>query len=329
VKKGRIPQTLWFHKDVGHTQDAKKELLSIVRFERSEDVLNTVKPIDLIRRVLQTGTDADEPTWVLDFFVGSGTTVQATLAQNMEDGGRRKFVAVEMGEYFEQITFQRVIRSMYTPDWKVGAPTREPVLPDLLPGEEPPDWIERSPRLVKLLRLESYEDSLNAMELPRERTMRLMGQQALFGDDYLIKYLLAAETEESPVLVNTERFEEPFAYRLDIHTPEGIRPTPVDLIETFNLLMGLHVQRRRALADDSRQYVLVEALEEGRPVLVVWRDAIATLDPAREREWLGRQVDLNRFTTIYTNADSALPNGKSLDALFKRRMVEPERGWSA
>jgi adenine-specific DNA-methyltransferase len=53
VKQGIVPQTLWGHDEVGHTQDAKRELLSIVDFKSAEDVLNTVKPVSLIRRVLQ------------------------------------------------------------------------------------------------------------------------------------------------------------------------------------------------------------------------------------------------------------------------------------
>jgi adenine-specific DNA-methyltransferase len=60
VKLGVVPQTMWFHKDVGHTQDAKKELVSLVHFERSEDVFNTVKPSSLIKRVLQITTGKDD-----------------------------------------------------------------------------------------------------------------------------------------------------------------------------------------------------------------------------------------------------------------------------
>ncbi len=52
VKKGVVPQTLWFHTDVGHTQGAKQELVSLLEFERSEDVFNTVKPASLIKRVI-------------------------------------------------------------------------------------------------------------------------------------------------------------------------------------------------------------------------------------------------------------------------------------
>ena len=85
VKAGVVPQTLWLHSDVGHTQDAKKELVSVLNFEKSEDVFNTVKPTSLIKRILQIATDKD--SIILDSFAGSGTTAHAILALNKEDGG--------------------------------------------------------------------------------------------------------------------------------------------------------------------------------------------------------------------------------------------------
>ena len=108
VKKGVVPQTLWLHADVGHTQDAKKELVSVLDFERSEDVFNTVKPTSLIRRVLQIATDKD--SIILDSFAGSGTTAHAVLALNKEDGGNRRFVLVECEDYVDSITAERVRR---------------------------------------------------------------------------------------------------------------------------------------------------------------------------------------------------------------------------
>ena len=110
VKKGVVPQTMWFHSDVGHTQDAKKELVSILDFERSEDVFNTVKPTSLIKRILQIATDKD--SIVLDSFAGSGTTAQALLALNKEDGGNRRFVLIECEDYVDSITAERVRRVM-------------------------------------------------------------------------------------------------------------------------------------------------------------------------------------------------------------------------
>ena len=108
VKSGVVPQTMWLHSDVGHTQDAKKEILSVLDFGRSEDVFNTVKPTSLIRRILQIATDKD--SIVLDSFAGSGTTAHAVLALNKEDGGNRRFVLVECEDYVDSLTAERVRR---------------------------------------------------------------------------------------------------------------------------------------------------------------------------------------------------------------------------
>ncbi|MBS0613377.1 MAG: site-specific DNA-methyltransferase, partial [Proteobacteria bacterium] len=94
VKDGVVPQTMWFYKDVGHTQEAKKELLELVDFDTSDDVFITPKPTRLIQRILQIATDKD--SIVLDSFAGSGTTGHAVLKQNIEDGGNRRFIQVEM-----------------------------------------------------------------------------------------------------------------------------------------------------------------------------------------------------------------------------------------
>ena len=94
VKQGVVPQTLWSYKDVGHTQDAKKELLSLVEFEDSASVFITPKPVNLIRRIIQIATDKD--SIIMDSFAGSGTTGQAVLAQNKEDGGARRCILIEM-----------------------------------------------------------------------------------------------------------------------------------------------------------------------------------------------------------------------------------------
>ena len=108
VRRGVIPQTMWFHTDVGNTQGAKRELVSILDFDRSEDVFNTVKPTALVKRILQIATDKD--SIVLDSFAGSGTTAQAVLALNKEDGGNRRFVLVECEDYVDTLTAERVRR---------------------------------------------------------------------------------------------------------------------------------------------------------------------------------------------------------------------------
>jgi adenine-specific DNA-methyltransferase len=108
VKQGRVPQTLWEYDDVGHTQDAKKELLQIFDFNSSDDVFITPKPTALVSRILEL---ASEPTSiVLDSFAGSGTTAHAVLATNLRDGGNRRFILVECEGYADTLTAERVRR---------------------------------------------------------------------------------------------------------------------------------------------------------------------------------------------------------------------------
>ncbi len=108
VKQGVVPQTIWSYEQAGHTQDAKKELVRLMDFEDTSDVFITPKPVKLIQRILQVATDLD--SIVLDSFAGSGTTAHAVLKQNAEDGGERRFVLVEMEDYADSLTAERVRR---------------------------------------------------------------------------------------------------------------------------------------------------------------------------------------------------------------------------
>lgn len=98
VSAGRVPQTLWTYSEVGHTQSAKKELLEFVKFEHTENVLNSVKPTSLIRRILEIGTVPNSDDTVLDFFAGSAPTGHAVFQKNLEDSGNRRFILVQLPE---------------------------------------------------------------------------------------------------------------------------------------------------------------------------------------------------------------------------------------
>jgi adenine-specific DNA-methyltransferase len=98
VKQGIVPQTLWRHEDVGHTQESKRELLEFVKYENTDNVLDSVKPTRLIQRMLTIGTSSEDGDIVLDFFAGSSTTGHAVLKQNREDGARRRYIGVQFPE---------------------------------------------------------------------------------------------------------------------------------------------------------------------------------------------------------------------------------------
>jgi adenine-specific DNA-methyltransferase len=100
VKAGIVPQTIWPHAEVGHTQEAKADLLNRVSFGEIDSMFETPKPVRLIERVVQLAT-TDDPQAndiVLDFFAGSGTTGEAVLRANTEDGGTRRYVLVQLPE---------------------------------------------------------------------------------------------------------------------------------------------------------------------------------------------------------------------------------------
>ena len=106
VKQGLVPETIWTYKEVGHTQDAKKTLLQI--FSEDFPSFTTVKPVDLLARIIRLSTDKD--SIILDSFAGSGTTAHAVLALNKADGGNRRFVLIECEDYVDSITAERVRR---------------------------------------------------------------------------------------------------------------------------------------------------------------------------------------------------------------------------
>ncbi|MCF7979889.1 MAG: site-specific DNA-methyltransferase [Chromatiaceae bacterium] len=108
VKAGRVPQTLWEYDEVGHTQDAKKELLYLLDFANSDDVFVTPKPVALLARVMDLATT--EHSIVMDSFAGSATTAHAVLAANAKDGGNRRFILVECEDYADTLTAERVRR---------------------------------------------------------------------------------------------------------------------------------------------------------------------------------------------------------------------------
>ena len=110
VREGRVPQTIWFYSDVGHTDLAKKELKQIMDFENTVDVFITPKPVKLIERVLQIFAGPD--SIVLDSFAGSGTTGHAVMEANLKDGGKRRFILIECEDYADTLTAERIRRAI-------------------------------------------------------------------------------------------------------------------------------------------------------------------------------------------------------------------------
>ena len=248
---------------------------------------------------------------VLDYFAGSGTTGHAVINLNREDGGQRKFILVEMGEYFDTVLLPRIKKVTFSPEWKDGRPKRAVT----------PEEAERSPRIVKYMRLESYEDALDGIGFD-EDAGRLNLEDSI--DGYLLKYMLKWETKQSETLLNAALLTRPFDYRLRAHSNGETRERMADVAETFNYLLGLNVLIRIVYDDDGRRYLVYvgETRENpGHSVVVVWRETEGWTeeDFARDRRFAKAQ-GFTDADTLYVNGGSVIPGARAIEPLFKARM---------
>jgi len=113
--EGKNVTNLWLHSEVGHTDEAKKEIAKIFEGEKPFD---TPKPTRLIQRIVQISSD--KSSTILDFFAGSGTTLHAVMQLNKEDGGKRQCILVTNNEnnICREVTYERnkrVIEGYTTP----------------------------------------------------------------------------------------------------------------------------------------------------------------------------------------------------------------------
>ncbi|MCK4792693.1 MAG: site-specific DNA-methyltransferase, partial [Desulfobacteraceae bacterium] len=183
------------------------------------------KSISTIEDSIRISADSD--SLILDYFAGSGTTAHALINLNREDNGQRKYILMEMGDYFDTVLKPRIQKVIYSASWKNGKPTARHT------GVS---------HCFKYLRLESYEDTLNNLSFNNNSTKAYQDNPNLY-EDYMLRYLLDVETHGSQSLLNIDAFADPCAYKLKVKQPgsDEYVVKNVDLLETFNYLIGLRV----------------------------------------------------------------------------------------
>jgi adenine-specific DNA-methyltransferase len=106
---GLSPSNIWYDiEETGHNRQAKYEQINIFPELETSEQFKTPKPSKFIKKIISLSTNSD--SIILDSFAGSGTTAQAVLEFNKEDGGNRKFILVEQEAYANTITAERVRR---------------------------------------------------------------------------------------------------------------------------------------------------------------------------------------------------------------------------
>jgi adenine-specific DNA-methyltransferase len=209
---------------------------------------NNPKDYEVLSRLIGYCTSATTNDVVLDFFAGSGTTGHAVIDSNptikSAKTNRRRYLLAEMGEYFDSVLKPRILKVIYSKDWKDGRPVSR----------------KGTSHVFKYMTLESYEDTLNNLSLRRTNVQDdLIESDPALREEYTLSYVLDFETKGSPSLLDLESFEDPFSYKLNITRDDETRPENVDLIETFNYLLGLTVSR----AYSSDGYRVIEGTNPG------------------------------------------------------------------
>ena len=307
--KGKKPKTLWPDSKYSATTNGSKLMRDILgpglHFSYPKSIYLT---LDAIR------SWADESATVLDFFSGSGTTGHAVINLNREDNGKRKYILIEMDSYFYSVLKPRIEKIIYSADWNYGKPTGSKT---------------GSSHCFKYIRLESYEDALNNLiftDRTKQQQNLLESNKGLL-EDYMLGYWLDVETRDSDSLLNVEQFEDPFNYKLNIATDSvgATKPTLVDLVETFNYLLGLTIQH----IDTVRGFKVITGTNpKDESVLVIWRKVKVQNNAVLEEffDKSGYNPCDTEYDHIYVNGDHTLDDPhskvKMIEIEFKRLMFD-------
>lgn len=317
------PKSLW----VGERYDASSKGTNVLESMIPNCPFKYPKSLYTVMDNIIIGADNNDT--ICDFFGGSGTTAHAVIELNRnEEDSKRKYVLIEMGDYFSTVTLVRTLKSIYSPEWKDGKPLSR---------------TKGISHIMKYLRLESYEDALSNIKLQKNN-----GMAGLFGDDYMINYMLDIEAKGS--LLNLKAFKTPFSYEMNITEKNESKLHKIDVCETFNYLIGLTVQQQGVIRSyDSIPAAKPEyegavdlvngnrfafrqiegALPDGRKALVIWRtieDDLKAYNAALDAYFEKYRINpLDReYDVIYVNGDNNLENLRTSDETWKVVLIEQE-----
>jgi len=357
IKQGTRPKSVWVGKKYDAASHGTKHLKQLFGNSAPFSFPKSVFAVSDCVYIVSGDSDLDHV--ILDYFAGSGTTGQAVINLNRNDGGNRKYILVEMGDYFDTVLKPRINKVVYSKDWKDGKP------------KDRGTGISHS---FKYLRLESYEDTLNNLVLQNKpiRDTSIAGNASL-QEDYLLHYMLDVESKGSQSLLNIDAFNDPTSYVLKVKKPgsDEYIEKAVDLIETFNYLIGLRLvylgipqsltaaftrMKDPDLPQDQDTKLIINGdfkqVADGKwwirkvegwipknpyspndglreKVLIVWRKLTGNLE--EDNLILDSWFQKNRistldweFDTIYVNGSNNLPNLQQDGDTWKVRLIEEE-----
>lgn len=298
-ERGRVSKTWW--DEVETTTNGTtllKNIFGICPFKNP-------KPLGLMTKIISLCSD--DTGIILDYFGGSGTTVHGVIQSNRDDNESsfRKYITCEMGAYFDSITRPRVEKVIYSECWKDGKPVSR----------------NGVSQCFKYIRLEQYEDTLNNLEIKKRQLVLTTNE---FKESYMLSYMLDVETQDS--LLNLKWFENPFEMTLKTTKDNELVETKVDMVETFNYLIGLNVETEDWYSDDNICVVQGRTHREGLKTLVIWRNckAVNNEQLCEFFKKMDFRTNDTEFDIIYVNGDNTLPNLRRDEEHWKLMLTEEE-----
>lgn len=241
------------------------------------------KPERLLSRIILMSTEPGEV--VLDFFLGSGTT--NAVAHKLG----RKWVGVEFANYFEDLALVRMKHVLFGEQTGISREV---------------GW--KGGGIFKYQYLEQFEDSLENIEFEQKKLPAF--------EDYFVGYMLDFETMHSKTFLNIDELEDPFNYKIKIIKNYEPKIVNVDLVETFNYLIGIDVGKLEVLNNKGRKYVFVFGEANSRKTIVVWR-RIKDMDFEDDKKVILKAIADFAPEEIYVNGDCIVKGFKQIENEIK------------
>ena len=304
-KQIRIPQYLMSEKEI-----VDSNWTDITGYNTSWNFPTENSEI-LLKRVIES--TSNESNLVMDFFIGSGTTT--AVAQKLG----RKWIGIEMGDHFWTVVMPRMKKVLFYD--KSGISKEKDVKERYNEN--------KAGGFFKYQILEQYEDTLDNLEI---NTLDNEQMELEFGDKYLLRYFLEYETKDNPSLLNIEKLQSPFSYKLKVNLEEVGEPEEmmVDLPETFNYLLGIKVKKVK-VRNSGRKYLFIEGEKEKQEIAIIWREYDANWKEKdyeedkkfiREelKEWTPQVVYINGQSILTPDFEDFRADIRSIESEFKRLM---------
>ena len=294
IKEGTRPKSIWNHSKYDASTYGTKLLQNMFSTRRDFDYPKSINTIeDLIGLI----ANPEKDELILDIFAGSGTTAHAiiNLNRSLINNGKLKYILVERDDHFDYILKPRIQKAVYSSEWKNGIPT-SPV---------------KTSHFFKYLYLEQFEDSLNNLE-----TSKSEKGNSNNSSNHFLKYKINNENNNLDCKLNVELFSNPFEYKMKIMEFEEEKEASVDIIETFNYLLGIWVTKIKTLHKKSQKYKLIYGSLKNKKLIIIWRNT-ENLNLVDDKEFIEKNI-LQDFNAdlIYINGKNKINNAIQIESMF-------------